>query len=341
MAEPEKNSKEANGEEKKRGSGGLQHIRETLSKLPSELAGKQSEAGRASLEIEKITGDCECQECGKTFSGEIMIYHSPGTTMLPGEHYPLVPKPRPPREFRPPYCPDCQEKIEAEAKEQREKQLAEARKQEVALWRAACGMSGDLVQKTFDTFDKSRQVDAYDEALAWAKGFNLEAPTGYPSLIFYSATPGLGKTHLMVGIGDYILRNWQGVPGRRRSPIVFVKGPRLVRRIRYTYDIREDDYSHEREEEVYREITGVPLLLLDDVGKETPSRFTRETYWYIIDERVTSGLPVIITSRLPLEGENSLEQLMGIDTVDRLYGMTRGEVIEMTGQSYRRDQAVP
>ena len=77
------------------------------------------------------------------------------------------------------------------------------------------------------------------------------------------------------------------------------------------------------------------------MGKETPSKFTRETYWYLNDERVTSGLPVIITSRLPLEGANSLEELMGEDTVDRLYGMTRGEVTEMTGGSYRRSKQIP
>ncbi len=198
-----------------------------------------------------------------------------------------------------------------------------------------------MATKTFKNFDKSRQSGAYNDALSWAKGFNLENPKGYPSLIFYSDTPGLGKTHLVAGIADYLFNHWQGTPGRTRSPIIFVKGPHLVRRIRWTYSVREDEYYHEREEEVYREITGVPLLLLDDVGKETPSKFTRETYWYIIDERVTSGLPVIMTSRLPLEGDNSLEQLMGEDTVDRLYGMCRGEVTEMTGKSYRREKEIP
>ncbi|MBA7530193.1 hypothetical protein ES705_22396 [subsurface metagenome] len=145
----------------------------------------------------------------------------------------------------------------------------------------------------------------------------------------------------MVAIANYLFDNWSGAPGRMRSPVIFVKGPRLVRRIRYTYNLPEDDHTHEREEDVYREITGVPLLLLDDAGKEKPSKFTRETYWYIIDERVTSGLPVIITSRLPLEGGNSLAELMGEDTVDRLYGMTRGEVTEMTGVSYRRSKQIP
>jgi DNA replication protein DnaC len=220
-------------------------------------------------------------------------------------------------------------------------ELAAARRDTVANWRRTCGIPEYLAGKTFDNFERKRQKAAYDDALDWAKGFSLDSPKGYCSLIFYSSEPGLGKTHLMVAIANYLFDHWEGTPGRRRSPIAFVKGPQLVRRIRYTYNLRPDDFSHEREEDVYREVTGVPLLLLDDVGKEAPSKFTRETYWYIIDERVTSGLPVIITSRLPLDGENSLEQLMGEDTVDRLYGMTRGNFSEMLGKSYRIEKGIP
>lgn len=253
----------------------------------------------------------------------------------------MVPKPRPPREFRPHHCPDCKARIEAEEEAARKEKLAAERQLDVARWRKTCGIPDYLAAKTFKNFERDRQPEAFDDALAWAKGFNLESPKGYPSLIFYSATEGLGKTHLMVGIADYLFDNWNGAPGRYNSPIIFVKGPQLVRRIRYTYNLPDEDHYHEREEDVYREITGVPLLLLDDVGKERSSEFTKETYWYIIDERVTSGLPVIITSRLPLEGDDSIEKLMGEDTVGRLYGMTRGDVTEMTGPSYRRDKGVP
>ena len=313
--------------------------RQTHSQLPGELGGKSSEA--APPAVEKTKGDCECKECGLTFTGEITIYRIPGTTFVPGENYPMVPVPRPPREFRPAYCPACQAKIDKAAAEERQKQLEDQRRLDVGSWRKTCGIPEYLAQKNFKNFEKARQLDAYNDAMAWAKGFSMESPKGYPSLILYSDTAGLGKTHLMVSIADYLFAHWKGAPGRSRSPIIFVKGPQLVRRIRYTYNLPPDDYAHEREEHIYREITGVPLLLLDDVGKETPSKFTRETYWYIIDERVTSGLPVIITSRLPLEGDNSLEQLMGEDTVDRLYGMTRGEVTLMTGKSYRREKEIP
>lgn len=324
--ESEKNEAEGNGQGQ-----GLRPIRETLSRFQSSAAGK-SNGVALNPAREKSTGDCECRECGNTFTGTITIFKFLSPAGI---------KPRPPREFRDPYCPGCKAKREAEEETARKEKLTAERRQTVERWRKFCGIPDYLASKTFDNFERSLQLDACNDALAWARSFNLESPKGYPSLIFYSATAGLGKTHFMVAIANYLFDNWSGAPSRMRSPVIFVKGPQLVRRIRYTYNLPEDDHAHEREEDVYREITGVPLLLLDDVGKETPSKFTRETYWYIIDERVTNGLPVIITSRLPLEGGNSLEELMGEDTVDRLYGMTRGEVTEMTGKSYRRSKQIP
>jgi len=274
---------------------------------------------------ETITGECACAHCKELFVGEITTY----------------PWFDPPKVLRQTECPACKSERETEEEKTRQAQLAADRGQLIEKWRKTCGMPEYLMAKTFDTFDRSRQPSPFDDAEGWAREFSIDAPKGFPSLIFYSTNPGLGKTHLMVAIANYIFNNWKGSPSARRSPIIFSKGPGLVRRIRATYNLRDTDQVHEREEEVYKEVAGVPLLLLDDVGKETPSRFTRETYWYIIDERVTSGLPVIITSRLPLEGRDSLEELMGADTVDRLYGMTRGEVIQLTGQSYRADNRIP
>jgi len=275
--------------------------------------------------IEKRTEDCQCEGCDATFQGEVTIYK----------------RFTPPREIRPAHCPKC--RVEQEEREERElQQELETKRQELrARWRLRCGMPAELLTKTFDNFDVEYQRAACKVALDWAKEFNLDSPQGYHSLIFYSSIPGVGKGHLMAAIVNSVLDNWQGNPERDRCPIRFESGPSLVRRIRATYNIRRDDELHEREDEVYLSLAGVPLLLLDDVGKESPSNFTRETYWYIIDERVKSGKPVIISSRLEFEGERSLQTLMGEDTVSRLYGMTRGDFIKMKGRDYRRLKAIP
>jgi len=280
---------------------------------------------RPETKTETKTEDCQCEECGSAFQGKVTIYR----------------RFTPPREIRDQECPKC--KAERQEREERERQqeLERQRPEIRARWRLACGLPSELLTETFESFEREYQRVAYKVAMDWAKKFNLDSPRGYPSLIFYSSIPGVGKGHLMAAIVNYVIDNWQGYPERGRCPIRFESGPGLVRRIRATYNLRRGDEFHEREDEVYQSLAGVPLLLLDDVGKESPSNFTRETYWYIIDERVKSGLPVIISSRLEFKGERSLETLMGEDTVSRLYGMTRGEFVKMKGQDYRRVNAIP
>ncbi len=85
----------------------------------------------------------------------------------------------------------------------------------------------------------------------------------------------------------------------------------------------------------------VKLLMLDDLGKEKPSDFTRELYWYLIDRRISLGLPVVVSSRLPLETGGPLEELVKYDTVNRLIGMCRGKIVTLTGTSFRTRKLVP
>jgi len=271
---------------------------------------------------EKHMEECECQTCGGKFNGEVTTY----THVTP------------PRVFRANECPKCKEAREAEEKAAEEEEMREAIQQTRNLWRRCCGIPAALQLRTFENFGRDRQKRVYDICKKYATGFNTESSFGYHSLILYSDVPGVGKTHLLVAIANDIIETWAETSHRGPCPISFASGPGLVRRVRSTYNLTDFQPQHEREEDVYREVTGCKLLLLDDVGKETPSRFTRELYWYIIDERVKSGLPVLISSRLPLEGEDSLEELMGMDTVDRLYGMCRGRYETLHGPSYRREE---
>ena len=264
---------------------------------------------------------CHCETCGSDFEAEVTTYHIGGRDRI----------------VRPLECPVCKAMREAEEAREREEDLKAAWSEEKERWRRKSGIPAYLLTRTFDNFDSGREGKALRNCRKYAEGFNFKEPWGYRSLILYSAKPGVGKTHLMIAIANYVVDNSSGEPGQRRRPIVFEKGPGLVRRIRATYGLREKDNYQEREEDIYNELRGARLLLLDDVGKEKPSDFTRELYWYLVDERVTSGLPVVMTCRLPLD---SLAGLMGEDTVDRLYGMTGGSVETLTGESYRRQKRV-
>ncbi|MBA7711892.1 hypothetical protein ES703_120859 [subsurface metagenome] len=208
-------------------------------------------------------------------------------------------------------------------------------------WRMESGLPIHLQNVHFTDLDASYNPKVQKLCRDWADDFDLDRAKESGSLVLFSHEPGVGKTTLMACITNLIFDSWKGELSERFCPIRFISGPDLVRRIRATYSIRKDDNVHEREEEVYRELTGKPLLLLDDVGKEKASDFTRETYWYIVNERVAANLPVVLNTRLPLGGEGGLNDLMGIDTVDRLYGMCQGRTVEVTGTSYRRLHKIP
>lgn len=272
---------------------------------------------------------CQCETCSSAFEATAFTCHIGGRERL----------------IHPSECPACKQKREAEAAAEREEWLREARIEQRDRWREQTGIPEFLLNRsTFENFELGCQDKALSNCRRYAAGLNLDNTEGYRSLILYSSVPGVGKTHLMVAIANYTIDRWNGEPEldrwgsvATRCPIRFEKGPGLVMRIRATYSIREKDNRHEREEEIYRELTGVKLLLLDDVGKESPSDFTRQLYWSVVDERVTSGLPVVMTCRLPLDG---LVELMGEDTVDRLYGMCSGRIETLTGESYRRQKKI-
>jgi len=284
------------------------------------------EAGQERPNQKIETGTCVCQTCGKNFQGEVVTFYFM----------------EPPREIRANECPECREKSEADEKNAAEK---ERRLRVVALrehWLDTCGIPPVFRNTRFKDLDSGYQAKGQNVCRRWARSFVLEDPTSSRSLVLYSDTPGVGKSVLTSCIGGQVIDEWDGDPNRTRCPVIFHSGPDLVRRIRATFDVSDGQY-HEREVDIYKQLARVRLLMLDDVGKEQPRsyRFTQEMYWYIIDARVKAGLPVVINSRRPLTGEDSLEELMGVDTVDRLYGMTGGGVIELTGPSYRKLKRIP
>ena len=268
--------------------------------------------------------EVECKTCHQKFTAQVHIYRFGARE----------------RKVYPHECPECKQKREErerlEAAEENRLRLIALREK----WRKSCGVPLWMLDKTFENFEADLQKAAYKQAFNYANQLSLDDPIGYPSLILYSEGNGVGKTHLAIAVVNKAIDSWNGDPDRSVCPIRFESGPGLIRRIRATYNIGIDAY-HEREEDVYNQLRGVRLLILDDVGKEKPSEHTREVYFYIIDERYKAGLPVVITSNLPLDGQLSLSELMGVSTVDRLIGMSRGKVIELKGKSYRQLRKQP
>lgn len=263
--------------------------------------------------------ELECQTCRCRFVAQVLTYTVSGKE----------------RTLRPKECDACRVTREREEQIEAEAQLELATTRLKDRWRLECGIPEWMLAKRFENFEARFQREAFRVSKQYSDDFPSGArPYGYPSLVLHSEGPGCGKTHLMVAIANAVIDSWSGASFRTISPVRFESGPGLIRRIRATYNRREN--WQETEEDVYNDLKGVWLLFLDDVGKEKPSDHTREVYFYIIDERYKAGLPVVISSNLPVEGANSLKQLMGETTVDRLVGMTRGKIIRLKGESYRQ-----
>ena len=112
----------------------------------------------------------------------------------------------------------------------------------------------------------------------------------------------------------------------------------MFRRIRATFNHIE---KQETEEGIYKLLTTIPLLIVDDVGKEevSDSRFVQRVWFSVINGRYDNMLPIVITANLNpdkiayhLGGSRNNEA-----SFDRLYEMVGGVFWENEGKSYRRE----
>jgi hypothetical protein len=76
----------------------------------------------------------------------------------------------------------------------------------------------------------------------------------------------------------------------------------LLRHIRRAYD---GDFT---EEEAVEQLSGVPVLFIDDLGKESPTQWAVERLFDIIDARAAGMKPVVVTTNL---GSRALRQRYG------------------------------
>jgi len=133
-----------------------------------------------------------------------------------------------------------------------------------------------LAEKTFENFDIALQQNAYE-----AIQFFLQDMFG--SLVLHSEGYGVGKTHMLAAIVNYLR-----IEKHRESR--FTTAPKLFRAIQEKMDFKES-YT-----QLILIACNTPLLVLDDVDKAKPSEWKHEIFFEIIDERVKRGLPIALST---------------------------------------------
>jgi DNA replication protein len=74
----------------------------------------------------------------------------------------------------------------------------------------------------------------------------------------------------------------------------FVVAPELIRRFQATFS----EEASESKEDVHRELTLAPLLVLDDYGTEKATDFANAEMFRLVNDRHSNGRPTIVTTNL-------------------------------------------
>ena len=165
-------------------------------------------------------------------------------------------------------CPDCRKKRADILEAQEKAKLKAENDAQRETWRKSSGIPKKNLFKGFQHFEQDWQPKAYARCIEYAQKFPLSHPQGYESLVLFSDhTWGSGKTHLACSIANNILSRWNGEI--RHCPVRFISEPVLFKTIRDTYSYSLDEKAKlDSEKEIIDSLIQVPLLILDDLGKE-------------------------------------------------------------------------
>ena len=173
------------------------------------------------------------------------------------------------------------ERIVAEEREREERELREAQERvQKRLLRS--NIKPRFLTRTFDAFNETdensrplkmahKYVATFDERKREGMGLYFIGPVG------------TGKTHLAVAVAIDLIG--------RGVPALFTTSPDLLDSIRETYSAKTS------QEEVITPYRSTELLVLDDLGKESPSDWTCSILFSLINDRYESMLPTIVTTQ--------------------------------------------
>lgn len=187
-------------------------------------------------------------------------------------------------------------------------------------------MRGRFLERTFSNYltPDERTAKAKETAMRYAQNFDNMGQK--KNGLFILGDIGVGKTHLAAAIANDLIQ--------RGRPVICMTMIDMLARIKATYDKREIS-----EGEILRVYETVPLLIIDDMGKEPPTDWGVSKIYTIINARYEGYKPTIVTSNYTdTELEKRLTPQNGDDmtaraTVDRLREMC--EALVMEGQSWR------
>jgi len=200
-----------------------------------------------------------------------------------------------------------EEKKRAE-EETRRKKLWYLEKSRLPRWYWACTFAA--TKETPDNRTALAKVKSYAQNFTGAGGLFLTGPVG------------TGKTHLAACLVNELIQ--------RETRVLFGNVLDLLGRLRRSYDPE----AQEEEWRIIDELSSVPLLVIDDLGKEKVSEWVEQTLYRIVDARYRENKALVVTSNFILSEFERRYDEVGPALVSRIVEMCEG--IRLTGRDWRQ-----
>ena len=223
-------------------------------------------------------------------------------------------------------CPDCvQESIDEEQKRQQRERIGQAKTVRLEQLREGSMTPRRFQNRTLDSYEHGGNrekahklaicrayVERFDERLAQGGG------------LIFTGGVGTGKSHLAYGIGNALLTNGYRVMG--------IDVYELIDLIKERAFSKKGGSEHEA---IKAFVTGLDLLILDEVGAQLGTEWERLMLFKIINERYKEQLPTLLVSNIDRSG---LGEYLGERIVDRMQE-GGGTTLVLDWESYRQEAA--
>lgn len=110
-------------------------------------------------------------------------------------------------------------------------------------------------------------------------------------LYLFSETKGSGKTRMVVGIANSLLKNHQ---------VKFAGSTTIIKEIKRTWNKKPGE-DGENENQLLDSLAAVEILIIDDFGTETPTGWVNDKFYQIINDRYVGRKVTIFTSNESLD----------------------------------------
>ena len=164
------------------------------------------------------------------------------------------------------------------------------------------------MQRTFRPLHQNCSFDNYRvenegqmNALAKARQYVDEFDGNIASFIF-SGKPGTGKNHLAAAICNELLL--------RGKSVLIITVADIMSAMKETFSNRETS-----EEQLLSDLSNVDLLVIDEIGMQTESRYEKVIINQIVDRRSSSKRP---TGMLTNSNLDEMNKLLGERVMDRM-----------------------